>query len=77
MDLPVKLPSETDVILEDFAGFRALSPTDRVRKILETIAEETDRINRSPDAEAIWARPDAEKSPERRSIREFIARHIR
>jgi hypothetical protein len=77
MDLPVKFPSETEVILEDVARFRALSPRERVRQILETIAEETDRINRSPDAEAIWAALDAEKDLKRRRIREFLARHIR
>ena len=76
MDLSVKFPSETEVILEEVARFRALAPEDRMRKILETIAEETDRINRSPDAVAIWARPEEEKRRERRSIREFIARHL-
>jgi len=31
MDLPVKFPSETEVILEDVASFRALSPPERIR----------------------------------------------
>ena len=31
MDLPVKFPSETEVILEDVASFRALSPAERIR----------------------------------------------
>ena len=31
MDLPVKFPSETEVILEDVARFRALSPRERIR----------------------------------------------
>ena len=30
MDLPVKFPSETEVILEDVAKFRALSPADQL-----------------------------------------------
>jgi hypothetical protein len=75
MDLPVKFPSETEVILEEVARFRALSPRERIRKIVEMIREETDRINRSPDAEAIWARLEEEKNLERKSIREFLARH--
>jgi hypothetical protein len=33
MDLPVKFPSETEVILEDVARFRALSPRDQIRAI--------------------------------------------
>ncbi len=31
MELPVKFPSETEVILEDVARFRALSPEERIR----------------------------------------------
>lgn len=31
MDLPVKFPSETDVILEDVASFRALSHADQMQ----------------------------------------------
>jgi hypothetical protein len=33
MDLPVEFPSETEVILEDVARFRALSPRDQIRAI--------------------------------------------
>ena len=29
MDLPIKFPSETEVILEDVARFRALTPEER------------------------------------------------
>ena len=32
MDLPVKFPSETEVILEDVARFRALSPRSAFRR---------------------------------------------
>ena len=38
MDLPVKFPSETEVILEDVARFRALSPADRIRTIRGILA---------------------------------------
>jgi hypothetical protein len=33
MDLPVKFPSETEVILEDVARFRALSHEERMRSL--------------------------------------------
>ena len=39
MDLPVKFPSETEVILEDVARFRALSPEDRIRTIRSLLAD--------------------------------------
>ncbi len=33
MDLPIKFPSETEVILEEVARFRALSPKERMQVI--------------------------------------------
>ena len=36
MDLPVKFPSETEVILEDVARFRAISPEERMRSLPES-----------------------------------------
>ena len=39
MDLPVKFPSETEVILEDVARFRALSPRERIQAIEGLLAD--------------------------------------
>jgi hypothetical protein len=75
MELPIKFPGETEVILEDVARFRALSPIERVRAI-RSLLRAGDRIRqRSPKAE--WARQFAEeeKNLERQIIREFIERH--
>ena len=33
MDLPIKFPSDAEVILEEVTRFRALSPENRVRSI--------------------------------------------
>ena len=38
MDLPIKFPSETEVILEDVARFRALSPAERIQAIQSLLA---------------------------------------
>ncbi len=75
MDLPVKFPSETEVILEDVARFRALSPRDRIRTIRGLLAAGAYLMSISP--KAAWARQYAEEQKllERRNIREFIARH--
>lgn len=75
MELPIKFPSETEVILEDVARFRALSPSERVRAIRSLLAGGARLMSRSPKAE--WARQFAEeeKNRERRRIREFIERH--
>ncbi len=39
MDLPARFPSETEVILEDVARFRALSPSERIRAIQGLLAD--------------------------------------
>ena len=77
MDLPVKFPTDTDVILEDVARFRALSPEDRVRSIRGLLADGEFLMERSP--KAAWMREYSEEQERlaQRNIREFIARHGR
>jgi hypothetical protein len=75
MDLPVKFPSETEVILEDVARFRALSPEERIQTI-RGLLNAGDHLRRiSP--KAAWAKQYAEEQEilTQRNIREFIARH--
>ena len=63
MDLPIKFPSETEVILEDVARFRALSPEGRIQTIRDigtraaivVRADLRDRGAPSPDAFS-WVR---------------------
>ncbi len=75
MDLPVKFPSETEVILEDVARFRALSPTERIRAIRGMLVTGSHLMKISP--KAAWARQYAEEQQvlAQRNIQEFIARH--
>lgn len=77
MDLPVKFPSETEVILEDVARFRALSPHERLRS-LRGLWNAGARIQRA-SPKAAWAKQYAEEQEllAQRNIREFIARHAR
>jgi hypothetical protein len=77
MDLPVKFPSETEVILEDVARFRALSPGERIRTIRGMLADGALLMSQSP--KAAWAKQYFEEQQllEQRNIREFIARHAR
>ena len=77
MDLPVKFPSETEVILDDVARFRALSPGDRIRAI-RGLLNAGARIMRT-SAKAAWARQYARDQEllAQRNIREFIERHAR
>jgi len=75
MDLPVKFPSETDVILEDVARFRALSPGERVRAYRGLLRSAARMARKSPNA--AWARTYAEgqENLAQRRIREFMTRH--
>ena len=77
MDLPVKFPSETEVILEDVARFRALSPEDRIRTIQSLLADGASLMSISP--KAAWAKQYSEEQKllAQRNIRDFIARHAR
>ena len=75
MDLPVKFPSETEVILDDVGRFRGLSPEERVRSYRGFLRFAARLARRSPKAE--WARQDAEEQEilAQHNIREFITRH--
>ncbi len=75
MDLPVRFPSESEVILEDVARFRALGPEERLRAFRNLLDSGARIMRISPKAE--WARQYAEeqKNLERRAIREFLKRH--
>jgi hypothetical protein len=75
MDLPVKFPSDTEVILADVARFRALSPAERIRAIRGMLTTGAHLMKISP--KAAWARQYSEEQKllARRNILEFIARH--
>jgi hypothetical protein len=75
MDLPIKFPSDTEVILEDVERFRALSPGERIEAIRGILKAGAYLMKLSP--KATWARQYSEEQKllERRNIREFLARH--
>jgi hypothetical protein len=77
MDLPVKFPSETQVILDDVARFRALTPAERIQTIRSTLADGAFLLSKSP--KAAWAKQYSEEQEllAQRNIREFIARNAR
>lgn len=75
MDLPVKFPSQTDVILEEVARFRALTPEEQFRSLRGLLNAGALILRTSP--KAAWAKQHAEEQEvlAQRIIREFIARH--
>jgi hypothetical protein len=77
MELPVKFPSETEVILEDVARFRALSPEGRARVLQDMLNDGAYLLSVSP--KAAWAKQYFEEQEllAQRNMWEFIARHAR
>ena len=75
MDLPIKFPSETEVILEDVARFRALSPKEQMRAFRDFLVSVAYVAKISPKAD--WARQYTEEQEKlaQRNIREFLTRH--
>jgi hypothetical protein len=75
MQLSVKFPSETDVILKDVARFRALDPHDRLRALVDLLAAGDLILVKAP--QGAWAKQYEHEQGllARRAIREFLSRH--
>jgi hypothetical protein len=75
MDLPVKFPSETKVILEDVARWRALAPEERIRALQDLLDASDLILQKSP--KAAWAQSYGEEQEllAQRAVREFLSRH--
>jgi len=77
MKLPINFPADADVIAEEVARFRALSPENRLRSIRGVLATGAMMISRSPKAEFLREYTQDQEDRTRRSVREFWARHAR
>jgi hypothetical protein len=75
MELPIKFPSETEVILNEVRRFRALAPQERVRWLQDLLDAGDLILQKSPNA--AWARRYAAEQEllARHAFREFLARH--
>jgi hypothetical protein len=75
MDLPVKFPSETEVILEDVASFRAFSREEQLRCFLSMVNTGELIMRKSPVAAWLKEYSEQQERLAQQNIREFIARH--
>jgi hypothetical protein len=75
MDLPIKFPSDADVIQEEVARFRALPPEQRIETIKDIISVGLLMIRQSPKAAFLHEYTQKQEELARIAIREFIARH--
>jgi hypothetical protein len=75
MDLPIKFPDDAQVIAEEAARFRALSPAQRIEVIRGLLEAGALMIQRSPKAAFLRAYALEQERLGRQAVKEFIARH--
>lgn len=75
MDLPIRFPSDEEVIAEEVARFRALSPAERVRSIRGIVSAGALMMARSSRADFLRDESARQEQAARWAVREFIARH--
>ena len=75
MNLPIKFPDDADVIAEEAARFRALSPQDRMKVIRGVLEAGALMIRRSPHAAFLRAYSLEQEERSREAVREFVKRH--
>jgi hypothetical protein len=75
MKLPIKFPSEMEVILEEVARFRALRPAQRVQSIRGLLAAGALMMRRSPRSAFLPAQTREQEERARQAVKEFLRRH--
>jgi hypothetical protein len=76
MELPIKFPSNEEVIIKDVARFRALSDVERMRAIRGLLKAGELVMRQSPNAASMREYALEQKRLTRQAIKEFIARHV-
>jgi hypothetical protein len=77
MKLPITFPSDVEVIIEEVARFRALSPEARLRLIRGLLAAGALMVQKSPKAAFLREYTLEQENRARQAIQEFLARHAR
>lgn len=75
MNVPIRFPSDADVVAEEVARFRALSPEERLCLIRGLLDAGELMMQRSPKAEFLRAWTLEQEESARQAIKEFVARH--
>lgn len=75
MELPIKFPSDADVVAEEAARFRALSPASRLSAIRGMLSAGALLMRRSPKAEFMRQYALEQEELAQKAIKEFVARH--
>lgn len=75
MELPIQFPNDADVIAEEAARFRALSPEERMRVIADLLNAGEQLMKLSPKAEFLRQYTQKQEELAQQAFKEFIARH--
>jgi hypothetical protein len=75
MKVPIRFPSEADVIIDEVTRFRSLSPEDRVRRIRGLLAAGALMMRQSPKAAFLREYTLKQEEIARQAIKEFAKRH--
>jgi hypothetical protein len=75
MELPVRFPSDADVIAEEAERFFALSSVDRLAMIRGVLEAGALMLQNSPRSAFLRRHAEEQESAWRRAVREFVARH--
>jgi hypothetical protein len=75
MNIPIKFPNDGEVIAEEAARFRALSPERRVRALGEMFRLYRFLASNAAQPEAVARFAQEEEQRGRKAVEEFIARH--
>lgn len=75
MELPIRFPDDADVIAEEAARFRRLTPEERVQAIRGVLAAGALMLSRSPRADFMAADALEQENLARQAIKDFISRH--
>ncbi len=74
-DLPVKFPSETEVILEDVARTRAMTADERLRCLRGMVNAGALMMRISPKAAWLEEHSQEQERLAQKNIQDFLARH--
>lgn len=75
MNLPVHFPPDADVLAEEVARFRALSPDERLRELGEMARVYQFLAAQAPRPEAVARLAQEDEARGRKAVEEFVARH--
>jgi len=77
MKLPIRFPSDVEVITEEVARFRALPADEQLRSIRGLFAAGALMMQVSPKAKFLREHYLEQENQARRAVRDFLKRHAR